>query len=159
MHNFNNSLNSKNMKKILLILALAISFGSYSFAQEIGVRLGNISGGNVAIDAMIGTAKFSRIHGDISFGKGVGIDLLWDFLYRPLKGEAFNWYVGAGPYTQIDDPFMLGVVAEAGLEYRFAKAPIALGLDYRPQFSIISDVEFSWGGFGFNARYVFGKKK
>ena len=30
-----------------------------------------------------------------SFGSGVGIDVLWDFLYRPLGDEAFNWYVGA----------------------------------------------------------------
>jgi hypothetical protein len=146
------------MKKIVLILTMAFTVGVCSYAQEIGVRFGNISGGNVAIDAMLGTSKFSRLHTDVSFGNGVGIDLLWDFLYRPLKGEAFNWYVGAGPYTQIDDPFMLGAVAEAGLEYRFNKAPIALGLDYRPQLSIINTVEFSWGGFGFNVRYVFGKK-
>jgi hypothetical protein len=146
------------MKKIILILAMTLAIGGYSFAQEVGVRFGNISGGNVAIDAMLGTSRYSRIHTDISFGNGVGIDLLWDFLYRPLKGEAFNWYVGAGPYTQIVDPFMLGVVAEAGLEYRFNKVPIALGLDYRPQLSIITSTDFSWGGFGFNARYVFGKK-
>jgi hypothetical protein len=146
------------MKKTILILTLFLTIGGYSFAQEIGVRFGNVSGGNVAIDAMIGTAKFSRIHADVSFGNGVGIDLLYDFLYRPLKGEAFNWYVGAGPYTVIGDPFWLGVVAEAGLEYRFKKTPIVIGADWRPQFSIVNTTEFSVEGFGVNLRYCFGKK-
>lgn len=69
---------------------------SYSFcnAQELGVRFGDVSGGSVAVDGVFSTSKFSRIHADVSFGNGAGIDILWDFLYRPLPGEAFNWYVG-----------------------------------------------------------------
>jgi hypothetical protein len=50
-------------------------------------------------------AKYSRIHADISFGSGVGIDILWDVAYRPPGNEAFNWYAGVGPYIRIDDPF------------------------------------------------------
>jgi hypothetical protein len=146
------------MKKIILTLTFVLTFVCYSFSQEIGVRFGNISAGNVAIDAVFSASKYSRIHTDVSFGNGVGIDLLWDFLYKPLKGEAFYWYLGAGPYTQIDDPFWLGVVAEAGLEYKFNNAPIAIGIDWRPQFSIIETTDFSVEGFGFNVRYMFGKK-
>ena len=145
------------MKKIILILALTLTLGGYSFAQEIGVRFGSLSGGNVAIDAVFSASKYSRIHTDVSFGNGVGIDLLWDFLYRPLKGEAFYWYLGAGPYTQISDPFWLGVAAEAGLEYKFNQVPIAIGVDWRPQLSIIETTDFKVEGFGFNVRYVFGK--
>ena len=144
------------MKKLFLIVAVIIASYSYSGAQELGVRFGDVSGGNVAIDGIFETGQFSRIHADVSFGNGVGIDVLWDFLYRPLGGEAFNWYVGVGPYIQIDDPFWLGVVGEIGLEYRFNTVPIALGIDWRPALSVIESTDFHFNGFGFNVRYVFG---
>jgi len=145
------------MKKVLLVIAIVITSISYSNAQELGVRFGDVSGGNVAIDGIFSTGDFSRIHADVSFGDGVGIDLLWDFLYKPLGDEAFNWYVGVGPYMQIDDPFWLGVAGEIGLEYRFIGVPIALGLDYRPSISIVEETDFHAGGFGFNIRYRFGE--
>jgi hypothetical protein len=147
------------MRKVYLILLFLLVACSYSYSQEIGVRVGNVSAGSVAIDGIFSVSKFSRVHADISFGDGgVGIDALWDFLYKPLNGENFNWYLGAGPYIQIDDPFWLGVAAEAGLEYRFSGAPIALGIDWRPALSIVEETKFHFEGFGVNVRYVFGKK-
>ena len=143
------------MKKLLLILTLAVSTIVVSNAQELGVRFGNVSGGNVAVDGIFSTGQFSRIHADVSFGKGVGIDLLWDFLYRPLGEEAFNWYVGAGPYTFIGDPFALGIIGEIGLEYRFKEVPIVLGGDWRPYFRLIDNTDFGAKGFGLNVRWVF----
>lgn len=146
------------MKKLLSILAF-VTICSAANAQEIGIRLGDVLGNNAAIDAVFSTGKFSRIHADVSFGNnGVGVEALWDFLYKPLSGEAFNWYVGVGPSMRIDDPFLLGVSGEIGLEYRFNGAPIALGIDWRPTFVIVENTDFAAGGFGFNARYVFGKK-
>jgi hypothetical protein len=146
------------MKKTLLAAIISFALIGFVNSQELGVRFGNISGGPVAIDGVFGTSDFSRIHADISFGNGgVGLDALWDFIYRPLSGEAFNWYLGAGPYTWIDDPFWLGVAAEAGLEYRFNSVPIALGIDWRPRLSIIEETDFHWEGFGLNARFVFGQ--
>jgi hypothetical protein len=145
------------MKKFLLIVAVIIASYSFGNAQEIGVRFGDVSGGNVAIDGIFGTGQFSRIHADISFGHGVGVDVLWDFLYRPLGGEAFNWYAGVGPYMVAQNSnFDLGIAGEIGLEYRFATVPIALGVDWRPMFEIIDTTDFHAGGFGFNVRYVFG---
>ena len=144
------------MKKLLLFVALAVGSMTFMNAQELGVRFGNVSGGNVAVDGIFSTGQFSRIHADVSFGSGVGIDVLWDFIYRPLGGEAFNWYAGAGPYTFIGDPFALGVVGEIGLEYRFNGVPIVIGGDWRPFFRIIDNTDFGAEGFGFNVRYVFG---
>lgn len=126
-----------------------------SFGQEIGVRFGDISGGNVAIDAIFSTSDFSRIHADVSFGSGVGIDLIWDFLYRPLGEEAFNWYLGVGPYAFLGEPFQLGAIGEIGLEYHFNSVPLAIGADWRPYLRIIDETDFGWAGFGLNVRYVF----
>jgi hypothetical protein len=145
------------MKKVLLVFAIAIASVTFGNAQELGVRFGDISGGNVAIDGLFSTGQCSRLLADLSIGDGVGIDLLWDFLYRPLSDEAFNWYVGVGPYIQIDDPFWLGIAGEIGMEYRFNSVPIALGIDYRPSISIIEETDFHANGFGFNIRYRFGE--
>jgi hypothetical protein len=147
------------MKKIILVLALILVTCSYSFSQELGVRFGYYGKGNVAIDGIFGTGKFSRIHADVNFFHGgVGIDALWDFLYKPLGGEAFNWYLGAGAYTDIADPFILGIAGEIGLEYRFKGVPLAIGADWRPKLAILTETGFGADGFGFNIRYVFGKK-
>lgn len=143
------------MKKLFLVVVTSLMISSFSNAQELGIRLGNVTGGDAAIDAIFSLGKYSRLHADVSFGHGVGIDLLWDFLYRPLGNEPLNWYVGAGPYMLIEDPFYLGVAGEVGLEYRFSEVPIALGFDWRPRFNIIETTDMYWGGFGFNARFVF----
>jgi hypothetical protein len=146
------------MKKLLFVLFIGFLGINNASAQELGLRFGDVSGGNVAIDGIFGTSEFSRIHADISFGNsGVGIDALWDFINKPLGGEAFSWYAGVGPYIVIDDPFWLGVAGEIGLEYHFNSVPIAIGLDWRPSVSIIEETDWHSGGFGLNVRYVFGK--
>jgi hypothetical protein len=143
------------MKKFFLIAIFSIVGLFQTNAQEIGIRFGEMTGNNVAIDGIFSLGEFSRIHANLSFGEdGVGIDALYDFLYEPL-GDGFNWYVGAGPSLFINDPFYLGVSGEIGIEYHFNNAPIAIGLDYRPTFWIIEETDFEAGGFGLNVRYVF----
>lgn len=159
----------KRLQKILLTAILAVAGIFVGNAQEIGVRFGDVSAGSVAIDGIFSTGEFNRLHADLSFGDGVAADLLWDFFYRPLGDEAFNWYMGVGPYLAIldediyysdgrkdsDTNFNLGAAFEIGLEYRFVDIPIALGLDYRPSLEVIDETDFHWGGFGLNVRYVF----
>src|SRR6478735_10250021 len=144
------------MKKLLIVFAF-IAICSAAQAQELGVRFGDVLGNNVGVDALFSAGKFSRIHADVSFGSGVGVEALWDFLYRPLGGEAFNWYAGAGVSMLIDDPFWLGASGELGLSYTFNNVPISLSADWRPTFYIIENTDFHAGGFGVNARFVFGK--
>jgi hypothetical protein len=150
----------KSMKKLVTIIALTgvmFLFNHNSTAQEIGARFGSVVGGNVAVDAVLSLGEFSRIHADVSFGNGVGVEALWDFFYRPVDigGENFNWYAGAGPSILISNPFYFGFSGEFGLEYHFDGVPIALGVDWRPTFWLIETTDFTADGFGFNARFVF----
>ncbi len=150
-----------NIKKLVLISTLAVfTIGLTKVnAQEIGIRFGDALGNknSIAIDGIIGLGKFSRVHVDVSFGNGVGIELLADFIYKPLGGEAgLYWYVGAGPALFLGDPFILGISGEIGLEYRFS-FPMSLSADYRPTLVIIEDTDFK-NGFGLNVRYVIGSK-
>ena len=143
------------MKKLLVVLVLVCA-NQFANAQEVGIRFGDVSGGDVAVDAVFSSGKFNRIHANVSFGDGgVGLDALWDFIYKPLDGEALKWYVGVGPSMVINDDFLLGASGEIGLEYRFKEAPIAIGLDWRPTFWIVEETDFHAGGFGLNVRYVF----
>jgi hypothetical protein len=147
------------MKKFLLVpfVFAAMLFWNTVSAQEVGLRFGDVLGNSVAIDGVFGLGQFSRIHADVSFGdRGVGIEALWNPLYRPLGDEAFHWYVGVGPSLLLGDPFILGVSGEIGLEYKFNAVPIVLGLDWRPRVDIVEVTDFNPGGFGLNIRYAFG---
>lgn len=146
------------MKKLITIIAF-VTVCTVAKSQELGIRFGDVVGNDVAIDALFSAGKFSRIHADVSFGEGVGVEALWDFLFRPLSGEAFNWYVGAGATSLIhEDVFLLGASGEIGLAYKFNGVPISLSADWRPVFYIVEDTDFRADGFGINVRYVFGGK-
>lgn len=146
------------MKRVILLLAFVVLAVAGMEAQEVGIRFGGYDGSNVAIDGVFAAGQFSRIHADVSFySGGMGIDALWDFIYKPLGEEAFNWYVGAGPYLGFgNSDFDLGVKGEIGLEYRF-NFPMALGIDWRPGLEIVDNTKFFAGGFGLNVRYIFGE--
>lgn len=143
-------------KTLFAIAVMACTMASVN-AQEIGVRFGGTNGaGGAAIDAVFGAGQFSRVHADLGFYKGgMGIDALWDFIYRPLGGEEFNWYLGVGPSLYIGDDFWLGASGEIGLEYGFETVPIVIGLDWRPTLWIVEETKFGADSFGLNVRFVF----
>lgn len=144
------------MKKLLFLSAIIVASLTTAQAQEVGIRFGE-GVNNVAVDGIFSTGKFSRIHADVSFGDGVGVDLLWDFMYRPVGDvQGLDWYVGAGPSLWLGDPFGLGAAGEVGIEYHF-DFPMAIGVDWRPTFWILEDTNFSADSFGLNIRYVFTK--
>lgn len=146
----------KSLRILVVLTVIVLGAFKSSSGQELGIRFGDAiaNKSSVAIDAVFALGKFSRIHGDVSFGSGVGVELQWDFLYRPIAGAPFNWYVGVGPSMYLGSPFALGAAGEIGVEYRFKDAPIALGLDYRPTLILVETTTW-YNAFGFNVRYVF----
>ena len=146
------------MKKLITILAFVVVC-SAAKSQELGIRFGDVVGNDVAVDALFSTGKFSRIHADVSFGDGVGVEAVWDFLFRPLGSEGLNWYAGAGATAFIhEDIFLLGINGEIGLSWNIPNVPISLSADWRPVFYIVEETDFRADGFGINVRYVFGGK-
>jgi hypothetical protein len=141
----------KQLSVALITIGILVGF---VHAQEIGVRFGDIVGNDVAVDFVFGS-RGQRVHGDVSFGDGVGVEVLVDVVMRPLSGEAFYYYLGIGAFSWIGDPFSLGFSAEFGLEYRFNKLPIAIGLDWRPALRVIDNTKFFADRFGLNIRFVF----
>ncbi len=146
------------MKKLLVLAVSLWGMSTALYGQEIGVRLGDVTGGNVAVDAIFSTSEFSRIHADVSFGNsGVGVDALWDFIYKPLGEDGLNWYAGVGPTVFLGDPFVLAASGEIGVEYSFEDAPISLSVDWRPTLTIVEHTDLFFDRFGFNVRYIFGR--
>jgi hypothetical protein len=142
------------LKKLIVVLFVVGMLAGLAHAQEIGVRFGDIVGNNVALDAVFGSHGY-RVHADVSFGDGVGVEALFDLVVRPLQGEAFHFYLGVGAFTWLGDPFRLGASGELGLEYRFNSLPIAIGIDWRPSLRLIDNTKFLADRFGFNVRFVF----
>ncbi|MDF2156357.1 outer membrane insertion C- signal [Algoriphagus sp. CAU 1675] len=144
----------KLLKIFSLVLFLGLFAAMESHAQEVGIRFGNVNGNDVALDAVFSLGEFSRVHGDLSFGNsGMGIDLLWNPIYRPIENSDFNYYIGFGPSLFLGDPFRLGAAGEIGAEYAFADVPLVIGLDWRPYFILVEDTDFNAGGFGLNVRW------
>jgi hypothetical protein len=147
------------MKKLYLIAIFTLVAFSFANAQELGVRFGGTHGeGGVALDGVFGAGP-GRIHADLAiYHNAMGVDVLWDFIYKPLGAEAFSWYLGAGPSTYIgNDSFWLGLSGEIGLEYAFKTVPISIGADWRPTLWVIESTEFGADSFGLNVRFRFGK--
>ena len=143
------------MKKLILLLLLA-SFAAPLSAQEIGVRLGDVVGYKAAIDAVFNTKGPGRIHADLSFGNGgVGIEVLWDVVYRQIENSDFAWYLGVGPTALFHNDAHIGVSGEIGVEAHFVDAPIAIGIDWRPTMYVVQSTDFDPSGFGLNVRFVF----
>ena len=143
------------MKKLLVLSAFFVASFTSASAQELGIRFGDVLGNDVAIDGVFSLGEFSRIHADVSFGDNVGVEALYDFLYKPLGDTpGLNWYIGVGPSLLFADNFVMGVSGELGLEYHF-DFPMAIGADWRPIFVIVEDTDFSADQFGLNLRYVF----
>jgi len=143
------------MKKIFLLGFILLGTYLSSYSQEIGLRFGSVTGGSsVAIDGVFTTTDFTRIHADISFANGVGVDVLWDFIYKPIEGEDLHWYVGAGPYLFMGQPLKIGLMAEVGWAYQFKNVPMVLAMDWRPAVQILSTTKLNFQGIGLNLRYL-----
>ena len=145
------------MKKFALLIYCFVCFQSLS-AQELGIRFGDVTGGQVAVDALFSTTDFSMLHADVSFGGGgLGVDVLWDFIYRPLGDMPFGWYAGVGPTVFLGNTTSIAAAAELGIHYSFPDVPISISSDWRPTLVVVSTTAFQTNRFGLNVRYRFGK--
>lgn len=141
------------MRKFLLAACL-ILIGHELSAQEIGLRFGDMYENNIGIDATV-PIKDKRIHASVSFGSNVGVEALYDFAMESIfRSPDFRYYVGVGLTTLFASEFKLGVVGELGLEYGFPRTPLSIGLDYRPAIIVLEKMDFTYGNFGLNVRYV-----
>jgi len=155
------------MKKLLLLLLVALSFSAISNAQSestssassykdaIGIRLGSsvpaIKNG-ITYKHFIGN---NAIEGILSFGDGVGVCGLYE-IHKPLSTQNLQWLIGFGGYVAFNNSNSnVGAAGIIGLDYKFSQVPLNLTLDWKPELNIISKVGFEASGVGFSARFTF----
>lgn len=143
------------MQRSLYLIIFLVFTSPFLSAQEIGVRFGDMYGNNIALDATI-PIKDKRIHTTVSFGDNIGVDALYDFAVESIfRSPDLHYYAGVGLSTLFATEFKLGVMGEVGIEYSFPRTPISLSLDYRPAIIVLEKMDFVYGNFGMNVRYIF----
>ncbi len=150
------------MKKTLLLFA-AIVIMSSAFAQEytqaIGLRIGSSIGASYKqfiqpTRAIEGILDLDILDGDQMKIKVTGI---YQFHFD-VNVDGLSLFAGpgasAGIYIGDRSGFLMAIDGMAGVEYKFANAPIALSFDWNPKVQIITDAGFKPNNFGLTVRYT-----
>ena len=155
------------MKKLFLAIAAIFTLAMTANAQDhaLGVRLGGGQGYGAELSYLHGLGG-NRLEIDL------GLNLDDDFTAFSLTGVYqwtgeiagnFGWFAGFGArlgywnydLDGVDAEIALGLVGQAGLEYKFDAVPLQLSLDIRPCFYILPDTDFHWGDIALGIRYMF----
>lgn len=94
---------------------------------------------------------------EVLFGSNVTVLGLEGSYNQPVAGaRGLAWNIGLGPQAFIwsgDTQFALRPFT--GLEYTISNAPINIGLDWRPLWTLTDNSHFTAGRFGLSLKYVF----
>lgn len=148
-----------------MVVALLLSFslnaqGINGSRNAIGVRGG--WGAEVSYQRYI--APTNRIEGTIGVNRfGFSIEGVYQWMYDLDTGAPgeFRWYSGVGfgfgdwDNDKFNKGFSCGILGQAGIEYAFLKAPLALSFDYRPGLYFAPEFNFDWSGFAVGLRFYF----
>lgn len=121
--------------------------------SELGIRLGSTRSEALAVEGVFPLAK-NRISANITFIEEFTFAGLYNWTFD--LDDNFLWYVGAGLTLDIGNIFSkvnVDAVVGAGVEHKFAKTPISLGLDWQPLIELSDGTRFSGDAFAFTLRY------
>lgn len=86
---------------------------------------------------------------------GFQITALYEYQFTPHPKERLQYFVGAGALGgNWDDEFSAGVAAILGTEFIFRKAPLILGLEWKPMLSIYKPLDIAIPDIGLTAKVI-----
>lgn len=144
-----------------LILALALGGSQTLRAQEYN----NAVGVNLGADMGFGFKHFlsERSAIEAQFGYNIpcdGLMLSAVYQYHVPLARGFSLYAGGGLNIGVlhlgrheSSDFAIGLDPTVGFEYKFADAPIALAVDYKPNINFT--LHSQWDLAAFKVRYTF----
>ncbi len=162
------------MKKVIIILALAVTMSGAVFAQANGSTIGLRLGYPTEISYQNGLSNANRLE----FGLGLRTyNYAYNYHYAQFSltgvyqwvwslsalGNGFNWYAGAGAsvgyysYSYLNSGYSgvpVSILGQIGIEYNF-NIPFRLSLDYRPAFQVTNGAAFVGDGIALGVRYRF----
>jgi hypothetical protein len=163
------------MKKIILILAIAVSLPGALWAQAEGKTIGIRLGYPTEIVFQSGLNNSNRIElglGLRTYGYGNNSNYalfslsgvyqwVWDL---SALAQGFNWYAGVGAslgyysYSYVNNDYSgypVSILGQIGIEYNF-NIPLRLSLDYRPAVQLNGNKNgFIADGIALGVRYRF----
>lgn len=152
------------MKKMIIALAallLPVASIQSAQAQEYNTAIGV----NLGADMGFGFKHFLGERGAIEaqFGYNLGCDgvmLSAVYQYHVPLATGFSLYAGGGLNIGVlhlgkhqESDFAIGLDPTVGFEYKFAGAPIALAVDYKPNINFTPHSQ--WDLAAFKIRYTF----
>ena len=155
------------MKQSLIILSFLFLIGWNVRSQDYDLGLGIKAGMAPGITAKFFLARYAALEGIATFRwGGVNVSGLAEFHVPVFDTKGMNFYYGGGIHLgvwdsgkAVDRPdtgskFNFGIDGIVGLEYAFFKAPLSLGLDWKPNFNIVTDSRMIIDEISFVARYL-----
>lgn len=153
------------MKKVLIIIA-ALTISAASFAQDYNRAIGLRFGGGASVNYR------EFISNSNSYQIDLGLDNLFSSEHlNLLVSGTYLWHWGtevaglgfyAGPGASIglhigkeSNALALSIDGLVGIEYKIAKVPLAISLDYRPQIGLVPEFQFYAYGVGLGIKYTF----
>ena len=145
------------MKNLILSTCILLFLTTNMHAQSpysnaVGVRAGYSSGlsfkhfvsSDFALDAM---AVYNQ--------HGFQVSLLYAYQFSPYGKERLQYYAGLGPHAgNWSDEFAIGAAALAGAEFIFRKAPLILGMEWKPMINIFKQFDYGLPDFAVTFKVI-----
>ena len=136
----------RNSKILLSIVSFLFLLGhpnliAQAYENAVGVKAGYSSG--VVFKHF--TDRDFALEGQALYNPlGFQVTVLYEYQFTPHPKERLHYYFGGGIHSgNWENEFALGVAALAGSEYVFRKAPLVLGLEWKPMFNIYKVSDFA----------------
>lgn len=105
-----------------------------------GVSLKYFFNANSAVEALVGFNPTS-------------IGAMYAY-HLPLGAPGLQWYFGGGAFGSFHETDKFGALGVVGLDYTFAKAPVNLSVDWKPELILSKEVGFEAAAVGLSVRFV-----
>ncbi len=155
------------MKKLLISISILLLINLTARSQDYDLGIGIKAGMAPGVSVKYFPTTDKAIEGIATFRwGGVNVTGLAEFHLPIFDTKGMNFYYGGGIHLgvwdsgkAIDKPdtgskFNFGIDGIVGLEYAFPKFPLSLGLDWKPNFNIVTDSRVILDEISLHIRYL-----
>jgi hypothetical protein len=156
------------MKKLMLVLLIALFWGLKSNAQDYNTGIGLRGGWGTGLTVKHFLNDKAAVEGILdSRWHGLGITGLYELHTQAFDVDRLNFYYGVGGHLGFWDGgyyrgydnsktyTVIGIDGILGLEYNFKDIPFNLSIDWKPTFDLTGSSGFYGDGGAISIRYIF----
>jgi hypothetical protein len=156
------------MKKLMLVLLIALFIGLNSNAQDYNTGIGLRGGWGTGLTVKHFLNAKAAVEGIFdSRWHGFSVTGLYEMHSRAFDADRLNFYYGVGghigfwdgryyrDYDRDRNYTVIGIDGILGLEYNFKEIPFNLSIDWKPAFNLTDSSGFWGDGGAISIRYIF----